>query len=74
MSLMWEKILPLPLFRTASDRKLGGAWEQGYLGLSFEFHLLTYQLYLLAHLLSIEVSFDSAEVNKTIESNGLTWV
>jgi len=32
---------PLPLFRTASDGKLGGAWERGYTGtskLSSKFH------------------------------------
>ena len=32
MSLMWEKIpCPLPFFRTASNGKLGRAWEHGYL-------------------------------------------
>ena len=30
-SLTREKVPgPLPLFRTASDGKLGGAWERGY--------------------------------------------
>ena len=37
---MWEKIPgPLPLFLTASNGKLGGAWEQG-----LEWYLVSEQL------------------------------
>ena len=48
-SLTWLIIPgPLPLFRTASDGKLGGAWKRGYLGEALHVDLIKYsfQIYM----------------------------
>ena len=56
-SLTLEKIPgPLPLYRTASDGKLGGAWERGYS------IMITY----LQHISDVNISYITA-LNKVIQ-------